>query len=168
MFKKQRFVEKTLTRLLKNSVKRTSVQKLEITDSQSNLVDDVLPFAAIPSVRKFPYFGTNLDFVIARSGPKWVSYILTESNKNLNKFQSNSFLNYIDRRHSTLGSIFCEKIGPIDAVFVSSPDLMRSVFLHEGKCPRHPLPEAWLVYNQEHGCKRGLFFMWVFIFIVES
>lgn len=70
MFKKQRFVEKTLTRLLKNSVKRTSVQKLELTDSQTNLVDDVLPFAAIPSVRKFPYFGTNLDFVIARSGPK--------------------------------------------------------------------------------------------------
>lgn len=66
---------------------------------------------------------------------------------------------YIDKRHQQLGCIFREPIGPIEAVFLSDPDLMRSVFLLEGKQPRHPLPEAWILYNQENGCKRGLFFM---------
>lgn len=50
-------------------------------------------------------------------------------------------------------------MGPIEAVFLSSPDLMRKVFLYEGKYPKHPLPESWLIYNQHNNCKRGLFFM---------
>lgn len=44
-------------------------------------------------------------------------------------------------------------------VFVKSPDLIRDVFFHEGKYPKHPLPEAWTFYNQLHNCQRGLFFM---------
>lgn len=66
---------------------------------------------------------------------------------------------FIDERHRMLGPIFREPMGPEEAVFVSSPELMRAVFLYEGKYPKHPLPEAWMLYNQEYGCKRGLFFM---------
>lgn len=36
---------------------------------------------------------------------------------------------------------------------------MREVFVHEGKHPRHPIPEAWLLYQQDHHSKRGLLFM---------
>lgn len=66
---------------------------------------------------------------------------------------------YIDKRHKQLGPIFREKLGSTETVFLSSPNLMRSVFLHEGQYPMHPLPDAWLVYNKKHNCKRGLFFM---------
>ncbi|KAL1397435.1 hypothetical protein pipiens_009770 [Culex pipiens pipiens] len=37
--------------------------------------------------------------------------------------------------------------------------MMRSVFVYEGKYPKHPLPESWTYFNQKHKCKRGLFFM---------
>lgn len=69
------------------------------------------------------------------------------------------FHEHIDRRHRQLGPIFRESIGPIEAVFVNSPNLLRDVFTYEGKYPKHPLPDAWTFYNQLHNCKRGLFFM---------
>lgn len=69
------------------------------------------------------------------------------------------FHEHIDDRHRTLGPIFREPLGPIEAVFVNSPSLLRDVFAYEGKYPKHPLPEAWTFYNQLHNCKRGLFFM---------
>lgn len=69
------------------------------------------------------------------------------------------FHEHIDERHRQLGPIFREPIGPIEAVFVNSPNLLRDVFAYEGRYPKHPLPEAWTFYNQLHNCKRGLFFM---------
>lgn len=69
------------------------------------------------------------------------------------------FHEHIDDRHRRLGPIFREPLGPIEAVFVNSPTLLRDVFAYEGKYPKHPLPEAWTFYNQLHNCKRGLFFM---------
>lgn len=69
------------------------------------------------------------------------------------------FHEHIDERHRHLGPIFREPLGPIEAVFVNSPQLLRDVFTYEGKYPKHPLPEAWTFYNQLHNCKRGLFFM---------
>lgn len=45
------------------------------------------------------------------------------------------------------------------AIFIQSPDLLREVFAFEGHYPKHPLPEAWMLYNQIHNCKRGLLFM---------
>lgn len=71
---------------------------------------------------------------------------------------------YIDMRHRQLGPIFREPLGPVDGVFISSPDLIRQIFLYEGKYPKHPLPDAWLLYNEIHNCKRGLFFMYVCFF----
>lgn len=69
------------------------------------------------------------------------------------------FHEHIDERHRQLGPIFREPVGPIEAVFINSPNLLRDVFAYEGKYPKHPLPEAWTFYNQLHNCKRGLFFM---------
>ncbi|CAH0557394.1 unnamed protein product [Brassicogethes aeneus] len=99
----------------------------------------VLPFEEIPSPRGLPLVGTTLALLAAGSTPK------------LHK--------YVDKRHKKFGSIFKEKIGPIDCVFISDPDEMRSVFAQEGKFPIHILPESWTVYNELHGCSRGLFFM---------
>lgn len=70
------------------------------------------------------------------------------------------FHEYIDNRHKTLGSIFREPVGgTAEVIFLSSPDMMREMFLYEGKYPKHPLPDAWTLYNEIHNCKRGLFFM---------
>lgn len=93
----------------------------------------------IPQPRGLPLIGTTLALIYEGSGPK-----LHE---------------YIDKRHKQLGAVFRDKIGPISAVFVADPEEMRSVFAQEGKYPAHVLPEAWIVYNREYGCSRGLFFM---------
>lgn len=69
------------------------------------------------------------------------------------------FHEYVNGRHRELGPIYREQIGPAECVFLSDPQMMREVFLHEGKYPRHPIPEAWLLYQQEHENKRGLLFM---------
>lgn len=69
------------------------------------------------------------------------------------------FHEYIDNQHKTLGSIFREPVGSTEVIFLSSPEMMREMFLYEGKYPKHPLPDAWTLYNKIHDCKRGLFFM---------
>lgn len=38
---------------------------------------------------------------------------------------------------------------------------MGTVFAHEGKYPKHVVPEAWTYFNRKFGVKRGLLFMWV-------
>ncbi|CAD7093524.1 unnamed protein product [Hermetia illucens] len=98
-----------------------------------------LPYNAIPAARRLPIIGTTLDLIAAGSAPK------------LHKF--------IDGRHQLLGPIFREPLGPAEIVFLSCPKMMRSVFLYEGQFPAHPLPDAWVIYNKKHGCRRGLFFM---------
>lgn len=66
---------------------------------------------------------------------------------------------YVDKRHKELGPIFRDRIGPIDAIFVSDPNLIRSLYRQEGKYPVHVLPEPWLIYNKKFNCSRGIFFM---------
>ncbi|XP_022207767.2 cytochrome P450 315a1, mitochondrial [Nilaparvata lugens] len=66
---------------------------------------------------------------------------------------------YIDKRHTQLGKIFKEAIGPVDAVFVSDPKLIKTIYSLEGKHPKHFLPEPWVLYNEKYGSKRGLYFM---------
>lgn len=102
-------------------------------------VQNSLDFEDIPAAKTLPIFGTTLDLIAAGSAPQ------------LHK--------YINKRHKQLGPIFRERLGPISAVFVSSPILMRNVFLYEGQYPIHPLPEAWTLYNEKKKCRRGLFFM---------
>ncbi|KAM7362660.1 cytochrome P450 family protein sad isoform 1-T2 [Cochliomyia hominivorax] len=94
----------------------------------------------IPEAKGLPLVGTIFDLIAAGGAPKLHFYI--------------------DQRHKQYGHIFREHLGGSqEGIFMSSANLMRSVFVHEGTYPRHPLPEAWLLYNQEHKCQRGLFFM---------
>ena len=98
-----------------------------------------LPVLEMPSPRGLPGLGSTLDLIAAGGAPR-----LHE---------------YIDCRHRELGPVFRDKIGPVQAVFVSDPTEMRRVFTLEGKYPVHILPESWVLYNQLYGCQRGLFFM---------
>ncbi|KAF2898975.1 hypothetical protein ILUMI_07202 [Ignelater luminosus] len=93
----------------------------------------------IPSPKGLPVIGTSLAIIAAGGAPHLHIYA--------------------DRRHKQLGPIFSDKIGPVSAIFLSDPELMRAVFTQEGKYPVHILPEAWTLYNKFYGCKRGLFFM---------
>uniref|UniRef100_A0A8D8PF27 Cytochrome P450 315a1, mitochondrial n=2 Tax=Culex pipiens TaxID=7175 RepID=A0A8D8PF27_CULPI len=65
----------------------------------------------------------------------------------------------VSNYHRKFGPIFRIKISQANAVFIKDPEMMRSVFVYEGKYPKHPLPESWTYFNQKHKCKRGLFFM---------
>lgn len=119
--------------------------KSNLTTNQSNklnLLDEkCLSFFDIPTVqeRRLNFLRNTLSFWPTSS---W-----------------NKFHEHINDRHKQLGPIFREKLGPVEAVFVMAPDIIREVFLYEGKYPKHPLPEAWTFYNKLHDCKRGLFFM---------
>ncbi|CAO1418115.1 unnamed protein product [Diamesa hyperborea] len=65
----------------------------------------------------------------------------------------------IDNYHTQYGPVVKIRIGDMNAVFISSADLMRSVFAHEGKYPKHPIPPAWIYFNQKYNVKRGILFM---------
>lgn len=70
-----------------------------------------------------------------------------------------NFHNYATQRHRQLGSIFRERTGGADLLFVSDPAIVRQVFAAEGPHPQHYIPEAWTLYNQDRHVSRGLFFM---------
>lgn len=93
----------------------------------------------IPGPKGLPILGTTLELIAAGAGPKLHLYI--------------------DQRHKQFGSIFKETLGPVDAVFVSSPTDIRKVFSVEGKFPVHLLPDSWVLYNKIFQSDRGLFFM---------
>ncbi|KAF7989083.1 hypothetical protein HCN44_007393 [Aphidius gifuensis] len=69
------------------------------------------------------------------------------------------FHHYVDGNHKKLGPIYRDKIGPVSAVFLNSPEDYQKIFRYEGATPRHFLPEAWLLYNDMRKCQRGLLFM---------
>lgn len=66
---------------------------------------------------------------------------------------------YVSRLHQELGGIFRDRLAGMELVFVSDQAAVREVFAAEGQYPRHFIPEAWLLYNEERGARRGLFFM---------
>lgn len=122
-------------------------ERVENLNSKS-LHSEPLPFESIPeagaqrtpSLAKFQSISIQIKQLL--SG-KWDS----------------KFHEHVDDFHNQLGPIFRKSIGPVEAVFIKSPELIRDIFHYEGKYPKHPLPEAWIFYNQLHNCKRGLFFM---------
>ncbi|KAH8264539.1 hypothetical protein KR038_009695 [Drosophila bunnanda] len=131
-------LDELLVRILSLSLFRVNAPEGR-TCSEADLVP-VAKYLPIPKVRGLPLVGTLLDLIAAGGA--------TQLHK------------YIDARHRQYGPIFRECLGGTqDAVFVSSANLMRGVFLHEGQYPQHPLPDAWTLYNQQHACQRGLFFM---------
>lgn len=97
------------------------------------------PFTSLPAPRGLPLVGTALDVALAGGAPK--------------------IHEYCDRRHRELGPIYRETLGTVEAVFVADSALIQRVYSNEGKYPMHMVPEAWLIYNEVKGIRRGLFFM---------
>ncbi|XP_076653765.1 cytochrome P450 family protein sad isoform X1 [Halictus rubicundus] len=92
-----------------------------------------------PEPRGLPLFGTFFSFLLAGGAKRQHEYV--------------------DRRHKQLGPVYRERLGPITAVFVNSPEEFRRIFRIEGPAPKHFLPEAWTLYNDIRKCRRGLLFM---------
>ncbi|EDX13308.1 GD18786 [Drosophila simulans] len=136
-------LDQLLVRILSLSLFRSScdpppLQRFPATELTSAVA--AAKYVPIPRVKGLPVVGTLVDLIAAGGAT------------HLHK--------YIDARHKQYGPIFRERLGGTqDAVFVSSANLMRGVFQHEGQYPQHPLPDAWTLYNQQHACQRGLFFM---------
>ena len=76
---------------------------------------------------------------------------------------------YVDQRHKDLGPIYRSHAGSSSAVFINSPKEYRRIFLQlEGPTPKHFIPEAWIIYNNEHSnISRGLFFMYEIFYIIH-
>ncbi|XP_046915997.2 cytochrome P450 315a1, mitochondrial [Dermatophagoides farinae] len=96
-------------------------------------------FEQIPTPAGLPLIGTLYDLIRA-GGAEYVHQ-------------------YCDKRHEQLGPIYREKLGNVEAVFIADANLVQQVYKHEGKYPQHMVPEPWIIYNQNKGIKRGLFFM---------
>ncbi|XP_078044770.1 cytochrome P450 family protein sad [Augochlora pura] len=92
-----------------------------------------------PEPQGLPLFGTLFSFLLAGGAKKQHEYV--------------------DKRHKQLGPVYRERLGPVTAVFVNSPQEYRRIFRIEGVTPKHFLPEAWLLYNDIRKCRRGLLFM---------
>lgn len=96
-------------------------------------------FEELPTPRGYPLLGTLPEFLAAGGVQQYHKYI--------------------SQRHRELGGVFRETLGGSELVFVSDPAAVRQVFASEGQYPRHFIPEAWLLYNQDRQVRRGLFFM---------
>ncbi|XP_076335674.1 cytochrome P450 315a1, mitochondrial-like [Tachypleus tridentatus] len=97
------------------------------------------PYDHIPSPKGLPLVGTIFDLLYSGGAPK--------------------IHEYCDKRHKELGSIYREKLGAVEAVFVAEGELIQRVYQNEGRYPMHLVPEPWLIYNEINGIQRGLFFM---------
>ncbi|KPM05989.1 cytochrome P450-like protein 15 [Sarcoptes scabiei] len=106
---------------------------------RDGVYETIRSFKEIPSPQGLPIFGTLFDLIKA-GGAEYVHQ-------------------YCDKRHRMLGPIFREKLGNVEAVFVSDANLVQKIYQNEGKYPRHMVPEPWIIYNQNKGVQRGLFFM---------
>ncbi|XP_013775772.1 cytochrome P450 315a1, mitochondrial-like [Limulus polyphemus] len=104
-----------------------------------NSVTSGKPYEHIPSPKGLPLVGTMFDLLCSGGAPK--------------------IHEYCDKRHKELGSIYREKLGAVEAVFVAEGELIQRVYQNEGRYPMHLVPEPWLIYNEINGIRRGLFFM---------
>lgn len=101
---------------------------------------DLLPFDRIPSVpHLLPFVSSIVKFALNGGSPQLHLHC--------------------DRHFRRYGPIYRERLGTVDAVFISDADLIRQVFAQEDSTPGHFLPEPWLLYNQIYRVQRGLFFL---------
>ncbi|XP_043272229.1 cytochrome P450 315a1, mitochondrial-like isoform X1 [Venturia canescens] len=113
-------------------------------ESRANIFSNTkIPESTIPLARKNKWIPGSFE--------TFVSLFRTEQAINLHE--------YVDKNHKELGPIFRDRIGPVDLIFVNSPDDFRKIFRLEGSTPMHFLPEAWHFYNKSRNCSRGLLFM---------
>lgn len=86
--------------------------------------------------------------------------IFTATITNPNAISRSSRLHLtLDEHHRRYGPIVHIKLGGFDTVFISDADAIRSVYLHEGKYPKHIIPPAFTYFNNKHKLARGLLFM---------
>ncbi|XP_039449492.1 cytochrome P450 315a1, mitochondrial isoform X3 [Culex pipiens pallens] len=110
-----------------------------------------IPFERLPGPWALPVLGPIND-AVRLGNPKTFLIVF-------HQHQLFSLHLTVSNYHRKFGPIFRIKISQANAVFIKDPEMMRSVFVYEGKYPKHPLPESWTYFNQKHKCKRGLFFM---------
>lgn len=96
-------------------------------------------YSELPSPSGYPVFGTLPRF-LAAGGVQ-------------------HYHKYVSQLHQELGGVFRNSFAGTNMVFVSDPVAVREVFAAEGQYPRHFIPEAWLLYNEERQARRGIFFM---------
>ena len=102
------------------------------------LLDVPRPFAQIPRPRRPD--GDHLSDLARAGGPSRLHEL-------------------VHSRHRQLGGMFVENIQGAEVVFVADSELIRDVIHRDAACPQFLVPQAWTVFNQMHGCQRGLFFM---------
>ncbi|XP_038105396.1 cytochrome P450 315a1, mitochondrial isoform X6 [Culex quinquefasciatus] len=108
-----------------------------------------IPFERLPGPWALPVLGPIND-AVRLGNPKTFLIVF-------HQHQLFSLHLTVSNYHRKFGPIFRIKISQANAVFIKDPEMMRSVFVYEGKYPKHPLPESWTYFNQKHKCKRGLF-----------
>lgn len=96
-------------------------------------------YSEVPSPAGYPLFGTLPRFLAAGG----IQY----------------HHKYVSQLHKELGGVFRDNLAGMELVFVADQTAVREVFDAEGQHPRHFIPEAWLLYNEERQARRGLFFM---------
>ena len=106
--------------------------------AQPRAADRPRPFAQIPRPRRPE--GDHLADLAAAGGPSRLHEL-------------------VHGRHRRLGGLFVENIQGTEVVFVADSGLIRDVIHRDAACPQFLVPQAWTVFNQIHGCQRGLFFM---------
>ncbi|XP_071529691.1 LOW QUALITY PROTEIN: cytochrome P450 315a1, mitochondrial [Panulirus ornatus] len=134
----QRRHRATLAATIENLKPSLDVRPLPPEPSRS-IPSKLRTFEELPTPRGYPLLGTLPEF-LAAGGVQ-------------------HYHKYISQRHQELGGVFKETLGGSELVFVSDPAAVRQVFASEGQYPRHFIPEAWLLYNQDRQVRRGLFFM---------
>ncbi|XP_071105191.1 1,25-dihydroxyvitamin D(3) 24-hydroxylase, mitochondrial-like [Haliotis cracherodii] len=94
----------------------------------------VKPFSALPGPRGLPIIGT-----------------LFHSMRNASRLHES-----IQERHETYGPIFREKLGILDAVFLTDVDAVESLLRQDGKYPSRMQVDIWHEYRNNSGLRKGL------------
>ncbi|XP_071105203.1 1,25-dihydroxyvitamin D(3) 24-hydroxylase, mitochondrial-like [Haliotis cracherodii] len=95
---------------------------------------DVKPFSALPGPKGLPVVGTLFDIM--------------KNSARLNEM--------IQKRHETYGPIYREKMGRIDAVFLTDVEAVEQLFRQEAKYPVRIQLEHWIKYREDRGFNKGL------------
>ncbi|XP_077992014.1 25-hydroxyvitamin D-1 alpha hydroxylase, mitochondrial-like [Glandiceps talaboti] len=112
---------------------RSAASTVPKTDNQSNVV--AKPFHEMPRPRN-----------------KLVTYLDIFRNGGLSKMHQ-----FFTMRRKQFGPVWREDIGVLRGVFVADPNAAAAVFRAEGKHPRRPPVEPWLLFRKMGGYSLGVF-----------
>ncbi|XP_067666926.1 1,25-dihydroxyvitamin D(3) 24-hydroxylase, mitochondrial-like [Haliotis asinina] len=97
-------------------------------------VSNAKPFSALPGPKGLPFIGTVFDVM-----------------KNSSRMHE-----MIQKRHETYGPIYREKMGAVNAVFLTDVESVEQLFRQDAKHPRRIDIEHWIQYREERGLNKGL------------